>query len=74
MAFVRNVFGGDASAKPDFETVATAVFSSPPISTVGMTEEQAVEKYGDVDVYTSSFRCEAWPVGRGGGANHRGST
>ena len=56
MAFARNAFGGDADAAPDHHAVASAVFSSPPIATVGLTENQAVEKYGDVDVYSSSFR------------------
>ena len=56
MAFARHVFGGDASAAPDHNAVASAVFSSPPISTVGLTEAQAVEQFGDVNIYTSSFR------------------
>jgi glutathione reductase (NADPH) len=34
--------------------VATAVFSTPPVATVGLTEEQAVE-HGPVDVYVSKF-------------------
>ena len=34
--------------------VATAVFSTPPIATVGLTEEQAAEQ-GPVDVYVSKF-------------------
>lgn len=56
MAFARNAFGGDPDAAPDHSAVASAVFSSPPIATVGLTEDQAVEEYGDVDVYSSSFR------------------
>lgn len=42
--------------KPDYLAVASAVFSHPNIATVGLTEEQAVQQYGDVDIYTSSFR------------------
>ncbi|HEY8288645.1 MAG TPA: glutathione-disulfide reductase [Acetobacteraceae bacterium] len=34
--------------------VPSAVFSTPPISTVGLTEEQAAE-YGPVDVYVTKF-------------------
>lgn len=56
MAFANNVFGGDANALPNYADVPTAVFSSPPLATVGLTEEQAVEQYGDVDVYTSNFK------------------
>eukprot|EP00897_Mesotaenium_endlicherianum_P011018 jgi/Mesen1/9945/ME000071S09365 len=55
MAFAKTVFGGD-STKPDYSIVPSAVFTQPPIGTSGLTEEQAIEKYGDVDVYTSSFR------------------
>jgi glutathione reductase (NADPH) len=38
------------------ETVPTAVFSQPPVSTVGLTEEQAEAQLGKVDVYTTRFR------------------
>lgn len=56
MAFARNAFGGDTNAAPDYEAIASAVFSSPPMATVGLSEEAAKEKYGDIDVFTSSFR------------------
>ena len=36
------------------QNVATAVFSTPPVATVGLTEEQAIE-HGPVDVYLSRF-------------------
>ena len=41
----------------DYENVPTVVFSHPPIGTVGLTEPQAREQYGDsnVKVYQSSF-------------------
>lgn len=47
---------GDAGAKPDYENVASAVFSSPPLASVGLTEEGALAEYGNIDVFTSSFR------------------
>ena len=34
-----------------------AVFSQPPCGTVGSTEAEAREQYGDVDVYLSTFRA-----------------
>lgn len=40
----------------DRNMVPTAVFSQPPVGTVGLTEQEAVEKYHDVDVYQSSFK------------------
>jgi len=55
MCFVKTVFKGQPTA-PVYENTATAVFSTPPIGTVGLTEEQAREKYGKVDIYKSRFR------------------
>ncbi len=42
--------------RPDHTNVATAVFSHPPIGTVGLTEDEARQRYPAIDVYTSSFR------------------
>jgi glutathione reductase (NADPH) len=40
----------------DYDDVPTAVFSTPPIGTVGLTEEKARVKYGAIDVYVSRFK------------------
>jgi glutathione reductase (NADPH) len=40
----------------DHTGVASAVFSQPPVGTVGCTEREARRRYGAVDVYVSSFR------------------
>lgn len=44
-------------AKMDYKLVPTVVFSHPPIGTIGLTEPEAKEQYGDDDikVYTSTF-------------------
>jgi len=55
MCFVDTVYRGKPR-KPDYEYVPTAVFSQPPIGTVGLTEAEAMRQYGEVDVYTSRFR------------------
>jgi glutathione reductase (NADPH) len=47
---------GDGPVAPDHANVPTAVFSQPPIGTVGLTEAQARERYGEIDVYRSRFR------------------
>lgn len=67
MAFAKNAFGGDAGAKPDYENVASAVFSSPPLASVGLTEEGALAEYGNIDVFTSSFRPMKATIGGGEG-------
>ncbi|CAN6441093.1 unnamed protein product [Victoria cruziana] len=54
-AFAKTVFGNKPS-KPDYSAAPSAVFSQPPIGAVGLTEEQAIKEYGDVDVYTANFR------------------
>lgn len=54
-AFADSMYGG----KPwqvDHSDIATAVFTTPEIGTVGLTEEQAVELLDHVDVYSASFR------------------
>lgn len=53
-AFADTYFGGKPR-NADLENVATAVFARPNLGTVGLTEAQAVEKYGRVKVYTSTY-------------------
>ena len=53
------LFGGDKfkDAKVSYDLVPTVVFSHPTIGTIGLTEKQAIEKYGEshVKVYRSKF-------------------
>eukprot|EP00968_Pinguiococcus_pyrenoidosus_P019169 scaffold2038_cov259-Pinguiococcus_pyrenoidosus.AAC.2 len=51
------LFGGVEGSKADYESVPTVIFSHPPIGTIGLTEKEAREAYGDdnVRVYTSNF-------------------
>ncbi|KAM7488739.1 hypothetical protein LguiB_026223 [Lonicera macranthoides] len=53
--FAKTVFGGEPS-KPDYGNIPCAVFCIPPLSVVGVSEEQAIEQAkGDVLVFTSTF-------------------
>ncbi|XP_057959182.1 glutathione reductase, chloroplastic [Malania oleifera] len=53
--FAKTVFGGEPT-KPDYNYVPCAVFCIPPLSVVGLSEEQAIEQAkGDVLVFTSTF-------------------
>lgn len=55
MALAANLFdGGDRTM--DYESIATAIFSQPTIGTVGLSEEQARERYPRGRVYRSEFR------------------
>lgn len=49
------LFGG-MDRKVDHEFVASTVFTTPEIATVGYTEEEAVEKFKDVTIYKTRFR------------------
>ncbi len=53
-AFVDTEFGR-RPARVDHRTVASAVFTDPPLASVGLTEEEAVA-CGAVDVYAAEFR------------------
>ncbi|MDC0612149.1 glutathione-disulfide reductase [Vibrio sp.] len=53
----ERLFNNKPEAKMDYDLVPTVVFSHPPIGTIGLTESEAVEKYGEanVKVYKSGF-------------------
>ena len=53
----ERLFNGKTSAKMDYTTIPTVVFSHPAIGTVGLTEDQAIKEYGqdNIKVYKSSF-------------------
>ena len=50
------LFGGEADAQLDYENVPSVVFSHPPIGSVGLSEPQARERFGElVRVYSTRF-------------------
>ena len=53
----ERLFNGKENEFLDYDTVPTVVFTHPAIATVGLTETEAVEKYGvdNIKVYTSTF-------------------
>jgi len=54
-AVAMTLFGG-AETPVDLDDVPSAVFSQPPVGTVGLSESKAVEKLGKVDIYKASFK------------------
>ena len=55
-AFADTVFG-DNPHIVDYKNVPSAVFSNPPIASVGLTEAQARNGIGSIKVYSSDFRA-----------------
>ena len=50
------LYGGKPDRKMSYDTIATVMFTHPPIGTVGLSEEAAREMYGeDIRVYQTSF-------------------
>lgn len=50
------LFNSQTDRKLDYNLVPSVIFSHPAIGTIGLTEQQAKEQYGDdVKIYTSSF-------------------
>ncbi len=54
-AFADSVFGGAPTAV-DYDHTPSAVFTTPEIGTVGLTEQSAIAQHGAVDIYETSFR------------------
>ncbi len=55
MLLAEHLFSG-SKQQMNYKFIPTAVFSQPPVASVGLTEEQALEKQYEVSVYTSRFR------------------
>jgi glutathione reductase (NADPH) len=60
---VAETLFGKRAMRVDYGNVPSAVFSQPPIGTVGLTETEARKQYGEIDVYKSDFRPLRHTVG-----------
>ncbi len=60
------LFGGQPGACLDYTDVPSVIFSHPPIGTVGLSEQQAIELYGEdnIKVYQSRFTNMYYAVTR----------
>ena len=54
-AFADTVYG-KRSVRVDHSDIATAVFTTPEVGTVGLTEAEARAQYAAIDIYKSTFR------------------
>ena len=58
------LYGGMEGRHLDYKLIPTVIFSHPPMGTVGMTEREAREEYGDsVRVYESGFVAMFYALG-----------
>jgi len=55
MALVNQLYT-DRATTVDYDNIPTAVFSQPNVGTVGLTEDEARQRYPDIDIYKSVFR------------------
>jgi glutathione reductase (NADPH) len=54
-ALARRLFGGQPDAAVDYAGVPSCIFSQPNFAMVGLTEEQARERHGEVLAYRTAF-------------------
>ena len=55
MILAKHLYGNQ-QGEVDYHNIPTCVFSQPNLGTVGLTEEEAIEKHDLIDVYKSKFR------------------
>jgi glutathione reductase (NADPH) len=54
---IADMLFGERKKIIDHESVPSAVFSQPPIATIGLTESEARARFGAVEIYKSVFRA-----------------
>lgn len=61
----ERLFNGKTDLKMDYDTIPSVIFSHPPIGSVGLSEENAVKKYGaeNVKCYRSKFTNMHYALG-----------
>lgn len=64
MTLISHLYS-ENSAQLDYNNIPTAVFSQPELATVGLTEDQAREKYQEIAVYRSDFKPLFETLGQG---------
>ena len=61
--FTANHFGGEDRTM-DYDNIPTAIFSQPPLGTVGLTEAEARERVEKVVIFKTIFRPMKYALGR----------
>ena len=60
------LFGKQELSRLEYDNIPTVVFAHPPVGSVGLTEKQAVETYGHVNVYESTFTPMRYALSKNG--------
>ncbi len=55
MCFIETEYRNNPTS-PDHDLIATAVFSQPEIGTVGLSEQDAAQRYAQLEIYRAEFR------------------
>ena len=61
-ALSDKLFGESKYKKVELNNIGTAVFSSPPICSIGLTELEAKKKYKKLDIYESKFNSLKYSI------------
>ena len=56
MVWVHNMYNNE-NREMSYDNIPTAIFSQPNVGTVGLSENEALDKYGKLRIYTSSYRA-----------------
>ena len=64
-ALAKRVFGGEKNAHLDYKNIPTIIFSHPPAGSIGMSEEEAIDKYGkeNIKIHQSQFTSLFYELG-----------
>ena len=70
------LFGGEPKARLEYASIATVIFSHPPIGTIGLTELAARAEFGDdaITVKQASFASMGYALNAAGGKVPHGVT
>jgi len=64
MWLARQWFASEKPRRPvEYDFIPTAVFSHPNVGTVGLTQEEALEKHGCLRIYRSAFKPLRYSLG-----------
>ena len=55
MCLIDTLYRGKPTS-PDYDSIATAVFSQPELGVVGLTEQEACRRFAEVEIFKAAFR------------------